>query len=178
MNALSSPRLANWLACGLLALAAPLAAHADSQNLQPRNELKVYTEECGSCHLAYPPALLPAASWKRMMGTLDNHYGDDASLDAATVQQISTWLQTHAGTYKKVRRDPTPPPDDRITRSAWFEREHRDVDTPKVWKHASVKSAANCMACHSTADKGNFDESSLRFPKGLDERYRSAFQGD
>lgn len=178
MNPLTLPTLATWLACGLFAVAAPLTAQADSKNLQPRSELKIYNEECGSCHLAYPPGLLPAASWKRMMGTLDKHYGDDASLDAAAVQQIGTWLQTHAGTYKKVRQSTGTPPDDRITRSAWFEREHRELDTPKVWKHAAVKSAANCMACHTTADKGNFDEKSLQFPKGLDERYRTAFQGD
>ena len=178
MNATNSIRHATaWLAGVVLAAAVPLAAHADSRNLLPRNELKLYNQECAACHLAYPPGLLPAASWQRMMGSLDKHYGSDASLDAASVKQIGGWLQTHAGTYKRVHTTDTPP-DDRITRSAWFERKHRKIDSPQVWKHASVKSAANCMACHTAADKGNYDDDSVRFPKGLDERFRAAFLDD
>ena len=34
-------------------------------------------EECGSCHLAFAPAMLPAQSWARMMSELKNHFGDD-----------------------------------------------------------------------------------------------------
>ncbi len=178
MNATNPIRHATaWLASLVLALAVPLAAHADGRNLLPRNELKLYNQECAACHLAYPPGLLPAASWQRMMGSLDKHYGSDASLDAASVKQIGSWLQTHAGTYKRVHTTDTPP-DDRITRSAWFERKHRKIDSPQVWKHASVKSAANCMACHTAADKGNYDDDSVRFPKGLDERFRAAFLDD
>jgi len=36
------------------------------------------------------------------MGSLPTHYGTDASLDEASVRDISGWLQTHAGTYKRV----------------------------------------------------------------------------
>ena len=49
----------------------------------------VYTQECGSCHLAFPPSLLPKASWQRVMSGLDKHYGSDASLDAATQKQTA-----------------------------------------------------------------------------------------
>ena len=105
------------------------------------------------------------------MTNLDKHYGTDASLDAATVQQLSSWLKVNAGTYKRVAQEP---PQDRITRSAWFERKHRKVD-PAVWKHASVKSAANCAACHTTADKGDYNDDNIRFPAGLDARYRRAW---
>ena len=149
---------------------------ADSKRLQPAVVLPAYQAECAACHLAYPPGFLPAASWSRMMTQLDRHYGSDASLDAATVNQISQWLQTHAGTYKRVTAEP--PPDDRITRSAWFERKHRKIDSPQVWKHASVKSAANCAACHTGADRGRFNDDDLTFPKGLPERFRTAFQDD
>jgi hypothetical protein len=165
-------RIAAVLLTGWLCLSA-LSVSADSGTRMPRDELKLYKEECGACHLAYPPGFLPAASWQRLMGSLDKHYGDDASLDAASVRQISTWLQVHAGTYKRVAA--TPPPEDRITRSAWFERKHRKIDTPQVWRHASVKSAANCTACHTTANQGDFEEHRLQFPKGLDARFRAAF---
>ncbi|MGZ8268326.1 MAG: diheme cytochrome c, partial [Burkholderiales bacterium] len=35
--------------------------------------------ECSSCHVAYPPKLLSAQTWRRLMGGLDKHFGTDAS---------------------------------------------------------------------------------------------------
>ncbi len=150
------------IATAALAIAFPLA-HADSGRQMPAQVPAAYTQECAGCHLAYPPGLLPAASWQRIMGGLDKHYGSDASLDAATVQQISGWLQAHAGTDKRVSEAP---PQDRITRSAWFERKHRTIE-PATWKLASVKSAANCAACHTGAEQGRFSDNDLRQPAGL-----------
>lgn len=123
--------------------------------------LPSYQQECAACHLAYPPGALPAASWQRVMGKLQNHYGTDASLDAATVQALSVWLNTHAGTWKRVG---PPPPDDRITRSAWFIREHDEV-AAATWKLPAVRSAANCAACHAQADQGDFRERNIRIPR-------------
>ena len=158
---------------GLCLLMPP--ALADSGSAMPRQILPAYQQECAACHLAYPPGMLPAPSWNRIMGGLERHYGTDASLDVASVRQIGAWLQTHAGSYKRVTS--TPPPQDRITRSPWFERKHRELD-PTIWKQAAVKSAANCMACHSGAEKGRFDDDELRFPAGLDARYRRHWDQD
>ena len=91
------------LVAAALGLAALGAAHADSDRMMPRAVPPAYTQECAACHTAYPPGMLPAPSWQRIMGGLDKHYGSDASLDPATVKQLSAWLQTHAGTYKRVR---------------------------------------------------------------------------
>ncbi len=121
----------------------------------------VYTQECGSCHLAFAPNLLPKASWQRVMNGLDKHYGSDASLDAATQKQIDTWLQTYGGQGKRAREEP---PQDRITRSAWFERKHREVSAA-TFKRASIKSPANCSACHREAAQGDFEEDRVRIPK-------------
>ena len=143
----------------LLALAAGPLAWADSAPGVPL--LPKYRQECSACHVAYPPGMLPAASWQRVMGNLQNHYGTDASLDAATIQELSGWLKAHAGTYKRVS---APPPDDRITRSAWFIREHDEVPAA-TWKLPAVKSAANCAACHTQADQGDFRERNIRIPR-------------
>jgi cytochrome c553 len=148
------------------------AAHADRGRRMPANMPAAYVAECAACHTAYAPGLLPARSWQRIMAGLDQHYGSDASLDEATVKSLSTWLQANAGTYRRVTEAPA---QDRITRSAWFERKHRHVDDPAVWKLASVKSAANCAACHSGADQGRFDDDHLTIPAGLPWRYRLAF---
>lgn len=158
------------IAAATLGLAALAPAHADGGRHMPANVPAAYTQECGACHLAYPPGLLPARSWHRLMTGLDKHYGSDASLDAAVQQPIGRWLQAHAGTYKRVSEEP---PQDRITRSAWFERKHRELD-PTAWKLPSVKGAANCGACHGGAERGDFDDDRLLLPAGMDTRLRRA----
>lgn len=95
------------------------------------------------------------------MSNLPRHYGTDASLDAATVRELSAWLKTHAGTWKRVD---VPPRDDRITEAAWFVREHREVSAA-TWKLPAVKSAANCAACHTQAEQGDFRERNIRIPR-------------
>ena len=162
MNTLSNRLIRPGLA-GLLCLSALGAAHADGGRMMPRDVPKAYIAECAACHTAYAPGLLPARSWQRIMSGLDKHYGTDASLDDATVKQLSTWLQANAGTYKRVVEEP---PQDRLTRSAWFERKHHDIPA-SVWKHASIKRAANCAACHTGADRGDFDDDNIRMPAGV-----------
>ena len=143
------------LAC---ALCAP--AWADGR-LMPAQVPTVYKHECSACHMAYPPGMLPAASWQRIMTGLDQHYGTDAALEPAQVNQIASWLQAQAGTYKRVKEEPV---DDRITRSAWFVRKHREIEA-SVWKRASIKGSAQCAACHTQAEQGNFDEKGVRIPR-------------
>ncbi len=154
-----------------LVLTAAFSAQADSGRVMPSSVPQAYKQECAACHTAYPPGLLPKSSWVRVMNGLDQHYGTDASLDPATVKQLSGWLQANAGTYKRVTEAP---PQDRITRSPWFQHKHREIE-PAVWRHASVKSAANCAACHTGAERGSFDEDSLRVPSGLDARWLRAW---
>lgn len=129
--------------------------------IMPAQVLPLYKKECAACHIAYPPGMLPAASWRRIMSGLDKHYGTDAALEPNQVQQLSSWLQNHAGTYKRVQEAP---PEDRITRTVWFARKHREVDSA-VWKRAQVKSAAQCSRCHVQAEQGDFDEHQIRIPK-------------
>ena len=153
--------------CGaLLAFAvlfgAAFAAQADDDRRGTALPLlPKYQQECASCHIAYPPGLLPAESWRRLMAGLPHHFGADASLDAASVKELATWLAANAGTYKRVREAP---PEDRITRSAWFTRKHDEVATA-TWKRPAVKSPANCSACHAQADQGDFNERNVRIPR-------------
>ena len=149
----------------LLALlaGAALTTPARADNLAVP-QLPAYQQECAACHLAYPPGLLPAASWQRLMANLPRHFGTDASLDAPTLKTLSAFLAANAGSYKKVARDPAPPPDDRISQSAWFVREHREVDRA-TWQRKSIGSPANCAACHTGAASGRFSERDLRIPK-------------
>ncbi len=150
-------------AIGSLALLGlwPLA-QADDRTA-PVPLLPKYQQECTACHVAYPPGMLPAASWQRLMGGLGKHFGTDASLDANSAREISTWLNQHAGTYKRVTEAP---PQDRMTRSSWFLSKHNEREVPlAVWKRTSVGSPANCAACHTQADKGSFNERDIRIPQ-------------
>jgi hypothetical protein len=150
-------------AIGLLLAAAGLtqAVLADVGSLPPpAKPLPGYQQECAACHLAYPPALLPAESWRRLMSDLPRHFGTDASLDAGTAQAISTWLIANAGTGRRLRGAP---PQDRITTSAWFVHEHDEVPATS-WKRPAVKSASNCAACHARAEQGDFNEHDVRIP--------------
>ena len=138
---------------------APVAVAGDNGRAVPL--LPQYKQECDSCHIAYSPTLMPAASWKRLLGNLPEHFGTDASLDPATLNRISAWVNAHAGTDKRVSEEPH---QDRITRTAWFAQEHREVSSAS-WRLPAVKSAANCGACHTQADQGDFNERNIRPPR-------------
>jgi hypothetical protein len=95
------------------------------------------------------------------MGNLPHHFGADASLDPATVKTLSSWLGANAATSRRAREVP---PDDRITRSNWFMRQHDELSAA-TWKLPAVKSAANCAACHTQAERGDFNERNVRLPR-------------
>lgn len=121
-----------------------------------------YTAECGSCHVAYPPALLPAASWDKLMASLGKHFGSDASLDPKTAKQIAAFLAANSGSGRRNEgaRDVL-----RITETRWFQREHEEELSPAAWRNPKVKSKANCEACHIQAAQGDYSERSLRIPR-------------
>lgn len=121
----------------------------------------VWKTECGACHLAYPPSLLPAKSWRAVMSGLDKHFGTDASLTAAEAKEIGAFLADNAG---ENRQSSSGKPLLRITQSNWFRHEHDEVSN-RTWKNPKVKSPANCVACHAGAEKGDFDEDSIRIPR-------------
>jgi diheme cytochrome c len=140
----------------LVAVQPPSRADADGRLAVPANG--VWKTECGACHLPYPPSLLPARSWQAIMGRLDQHFGADASLDPKTVAELTSFLERYAGPDRGVT------PTNRITDTAWFRRKHREVPVA-VWKHADVKSTANCAACHRGAERGDYDEHGVRLPR-------------
>jgi cytochrome c553 len=115
-----------------------------------------YQAECGSCHLAFPPGMLPRASWQKMLGTLDAHFGQNAEVDVATRAQLDGFLGAFAGPA-------TGQAPQRITELAWFKREHDEVSA-RIFARKSIGSAANCAACHTGAEKGDYGERGIRIP--------------
>jgi len=166
--------LATVGAVSLLAFSLPSGGEArgdGGDDVMPRLTHKAWQQECASCHIAYAPSFLPKASWRKMMGGLDQHFGDNASLDPATQADILKFLEAHAadsGNSRMGRRvmqgmDAQNPPL-RITETRWFVRKHDEVPRT-TWSRKSIGSPANCAACHHQAEQGNFDEDAIRIPK-------------
>jgi hypothetical protein len=133
----------------------------------PPNAL--YQKECGACHHAFHPALLPASSWTAIMVSLRDHFGDDASLGAATTASLASWLATNsAETFdtESAHRLRLVAPDDplRITSAPYWVRKHADIP-PDVFARKGVGGKVNCHACHRDAGSGRYDDQAIAVPK-------------
>jgi hypothetical protein len=122
-----------------------------------------WKEECGSCHMAYPPQFLPVESWRALMAGLDKHFGSNASLEPAVASEIGSFLEQYASSRPRPTVDGKEPAL-RISDTRWFHAEHREVSS-REWKNPKVKSPSNCNACHTGADKGSFSEHEVRIPR-------------
>jgi len=157
----------------VLAIAGQWLVHspAESEMAFPMPTGKVYVQECGSCHTAFAPGLLPARSWQRMMGELSDHYGEDASLDEPHHLAILKELETLAadGSYADMRMRriaaaiPTGSQPQRITETAYFKHLHDEVPAD-LWKRKGIAAVSNCLACHPRANAGHYGERELRVP--------------
>lgn len=123
-------------------------AHADSAKLSAPNHTK-WKEECGSCHVAYPPQMLTADNWQLLMGNLDKHFGANAALEANESKKILGFLTRHAGSGDRYSAASL-----RISDTPWFKREHRSISS-KEWVNPEVKSRSNCSACHGKVVLGS-----------------------
>ena len=131
----------------------------------------LYAQECGSCHFAYQPGLLPAASWQRIMLGLDDHFGDNAELGEAQQEEIARYLaENSAGSSSKglprrisaslgSHKAPL-----RITETRLFRHEHDEIPQRMVQENPQVRSFSNCDACHGRAAQGSFREHEIRIP--------------
>jgi len=131
----------------------------------------LYQTECGSCHLAYPPAMLPAVSWQAIMAGLGDHFGENAELDLETRAQIENFLGEYAagnggGDYARRmwRATQGMAAPLRITETDYFVGKHHEIPRNMVVENPEVKSFSRCDACHTRADKGSFAEDEIRIP--------------
>ena len=130
-----------------------------------------YKEECGSCHMAYPPGLLPARSWDKVMLELENHFGDNAELDTEAHQSITRYLLTNSADKSEYRRSKkfsqsinSNEVPIRISETPYFKHEHDEIPANFVTANSKVTSFSQCDACHAKADQGSFNEHDVRIP--------------
>jgi cytochrome c5 len=120
----------------------------------------LYRKECGACHLDFPPRLLSAASHRQVMADLSRHYGQNAELAEPTRARLEGWLVANAGGRDGGTATGGAP---RITTAPWFARKHRKVDAA-VTARPSIKTLANCAACHRGAEGWDFDDDRVKIP--------------
>lgn len=123
---------------------------------------------CADCHMAYPPSLLPAASWRAMMATLDDHFGEDARLPEPERAAVEAFLAAHAAEtadskpanlFRRVS-DAEP---GRISATPAWRRIHDDLPEA-LFTAKPIGSRANCAACHRDAATGWFTPTRIRIP--------------
>ena len=118
-------------------------------------------EECGSCHLVYQPQMLPVRSWLYLMSTLEDHFGDDASMEPSVLEHVADYYARHAADVGQK------PPEDllmtglpnhwmptRITDLPAWKAAHSFGSAQVLWQFGNVKSSAQCDACHRYAPMG------------------------
>jgi len=132
---------------------------------------ETWESECGDCHLAFHPSLLPARSWKLMMEQQAEHFDEDLDLDEETVQEISDFMLANSAengitevSHKVNSSVPVTESPLRITETKYWKKKHKEIDE-KYWKSKNVNSKANCAACHLDAKTGWFEDSNMRLPK-------------
>lgn len=146
------------LSFAALVLAASTSAGEHRYPLSP-----AYVAECGSCHVAYPPALMTAPAWAATLRGLERHFGTDASLEPKAQREIAALLEAQASTRSKHQPAGQVP---RLTETPWFQKEHRsgELREHEVSPAAGTKRASlsQCNTCHRRAEQGDFSEGSLQ----------------
>lgn len=167
-------KIAGLAAAGVIALSATSAAAIDAA-MEEALKNRPYTvadevtrAECGDCHMVFPPSRLTGTAWKKIMATLEDHFGDDASLDAESIKHIEAYLVSHALDAKKGIRT-------KMRLAAWKKKGIVDplriTETPEWVRHHTKKSnykkmaqdvgytrGSNCIACHKGAERGLYED--------------------
>ncbi|MFC1749071.1 diheme cytochrome c [Pseudomonadota bacterium] len=131
---------------------------------------KLYVDECGSCHFAYQPAFLPASSWRKVMETLDDHFGENAELPNEDRDALTEYLVKNAGTgsgrgdiakfIRSIRSGDVPL---RISELPYFQKEHRKIPQ-RIVESEQVGSLSKCETCHRRAAEGSYREREINIP--------------
>lgn len=131
----------------------------------------LYLKECGSCHFAYQPGLLPQNAWDKMMNNLENHFDTDASLAKEDWITVSNYLNQNSAEknmqYKRsnrivssLRGGEIP---DSISKTPYMIAKHNEI-RPSLITQKEVKGIFNCIACHTTANRGIYSERDINIP--------------
>ncbi len=143
--------------------------HYEKDHLTPVAN-QTFKQECGACHFAYQPELLPSGSWSKILTGLDDHFGEFIALDPESKKKIAEYLEANAAEHSSAKRSvkimrslgrETPL---RITQIPYVIKKHHEIG-PEILKRESIGSLANCSACHTTAEQGIYEDDNVVIPR-------------
>ena len=127
-----------------------------------RNTSASYEKECGSCHFPYQPGWLPERSWRRIMETLRDHFGENAEVKTKDREALLAYLVAGSAeraknlrSYEQMQAIPPGETPIRITQLQPFAGNHWFIH-PDFKGKPEVKTMAQCPVCHLEADSARF----------------------
>ncbi len=135
----------------------------------PAGMAAAYAQECGACHHAYYPGLLPARAWENLMANTSDHFGEKLQLSRQDLTKVRAYLAATAADVagnkrsRKIMADLGSATPMRITDIGYLRAKHRKLPQ-EVWARPAVGGFNNCNACHKGASAGDFDDDSAVIP--------------
>jgi len=124
------------LAVVLIGGGVALSPVVNAATTNPLTDQELAKKECSDCHFFYDRQFLPAFSWKRIIDNLDDHFGDDATVDEPIRTRILSYMAGGRSTDIPMR----------ITKSRWWLQAH-GANFEAFAAKSNVK-VGNCGACH------------------------------
>ncbi|HIK26827.1 MAG: diheme cytochrome c [Oscillatoriaceae bacterium SKW80] len=106
---------------------------------------ELYIENCATCHIALPPAVLPTETWRQLLQD-PQHYGIELTM-LAEPHRLIVW--NYLRTFSRVQRKEEEVPY-RVAQSRFFKALH-----PRV-KFSMPVDVKSCVTCHPGAAEYDF----------------------
>jgi hypothetical protein len=128
-----------------------------------------YRTTCAECHFPYPTDLLPASSWKIILGRMKDHFGEEVPINPKSRDEIINYLTENgadrSASKKSIKivkslKGQTPL---RITEIPYIRDKHHEI-SEETLNRKTIGSLSNCIACHKKAEQGSFDEDEVEIP--------------
>ena len=102
---------------------------------------------------------------------LENHFGDDASIDTNKNISIMAYLKansaensTHEAAFKILKSLKENDSTIAITQTPYWKSRHKHIDN-EIFLSQEVKSKANCSACHQDIEYGLIENTLIKIPQ-------------
>ncbi|HBE16729.1 MAG TPA: cytochrome C [Cyanobacteria bacterium UBA11149] len=107
--------------------------------------MKLYLENCNTCHVALPPEVMPSETWRTLLLESNQHYGKQLKpIERPFISFVWNYLLAFSRSLNNNEPKPF-----RVSESRYFKILHPQVKLPKPLNPSS------CIACHPGA--ANYD---------------------
>lgn len=106
---------------------------------------ELYLENCATCHIGIPPAVLPGETWRRLLLSTE-HYG---VVIPPLLDPTQTLIWNYLRDYSRGLNEGEAVPY-RLAESRYFKALHPQVDLPQPLQ------LTGCVSCHPGAERYDF----------------------